>query len=556
MRGLDYIKHTLVCLITSFIFSQTVPAQTFVTGSSDDVTAPVLVSGPDATFITDSSATISWITNELSDSRTYYTKGTAPSQVRGGLDYSSSHSVVLAQLEPGSTYLYRIESVDPAGNKLVSENLLFTTLTESGVPSEPIITALAPTSSDVTVAFIQETDGGSPITNYEYSADAQSWLPLNPAQGLSPIKITGLASGTTYVGVIRALNAIGPGASSRAFEFTTESVPPIATIPGSPTSLTPLSGDGQVEVAFTPPSSDGGSPIFSYEYSLNGEGWRSFSPEVNQSPGLITGLVNEETYWISLRAVNSVGPGTPSEIVSAIPSVDPGTPPSAQCGLADGITTVFEPAGAELCQSGGASTVEFNGGGWNWSCRTSQIGTQQACSASLEGSRGYIEIGGLNWRVDRENSAGFIDGFDGSNDTPPDLEFPLGFVQFKLIGGIPGSYASVVIRYQAELPEGSGWWKYGPTNDDPAPQWYMFDRASISGDTVTLVLQDGGSGDNDLSANGEIYDPSGAGVLAVIPSPPKPVPTLRAWALVLLAVLLVLLATWQQAQGPRHAKPE
>jgi hypothetical protein len=81
----------------------------------------------------------------------------------------------------------------------------------------------------------------------------------------------------------------------------------------------------------------------------------------------------------------------------------------------------------------------------------------------------------------------------------------------------------------------------------------MFDRASISGDSVTLVLQDGGSGDNDLSANGEIYDPSGLAFQSVAKEEPKAIPIHQIWMLLLACIGILLLV--RHAHAIRGVNP-
>ncbi len=89
-------------------------------------------------------------------------------------------------------------------------------------------------------------------------------------------------------------------------------------------------GNQQLSVAFSPPTSDGGSDITRYEYSTN-NGSTFTSAETTISPILITRLTNGTIYQVVLRAVNTVGPGTPSAMVEATPSTLP-SPPTGLSG--------------------------------------------------------------------------------------------------------------------------------------------------------------------------------------------------------------------------------
>jgi len=95
----------------------------------------------------------------------------------------------------------------------------------------PVTTPAAPTSLSATagdgeasISFTAGNDGGSEITNYEYSTDGSSWTALSPTDVTSPVTITGLTNGVAYTIYLRAVNAVGSGASSSEVSVT-----PVAT---------------------------------------------------------------------------------------------------------------------------------------------------------------------------------------------------------------------------------------------------------------------------------------------------------------------------------------
>jgi hypothetical protein len=96
---------------------------------------------------------------------------------------------------------------------------------------------------------------------------------------------------------------------------------------------------------------------------------------------------------------------------------------------------------------------------------------------------------------------------------PSGMHFPYQFIEFVISNLAEGSGSTIIIR----LPAGNSaetYYKYGPTPDNPISHWYefMFDGqtgAEISGDTVILHLADGLRGDDDLTANGQIFDQGG-----------------------------------------------
>ena len=131
----------------------------------------------------------------------------------------------------------------------------------------------------------------------------------------------------------------------------------------------------------------------------------------------------------------------------------------------------------------------------------------------------------------------------GTAGLPAGATFPYGLVDFELALGQAGTQATVVLAYPGTLPPGAraAYYKYGRTQANPTPHWYVFGGAQVNtaNNTVTLTLQDGGAGDDDLAANGAIRDPGG---LALLPagSGAVAIPTLGEWALALLAGVLGL----------------
>jgi hypothetical protein len=85
-----------------------------------DTTAPTF-SGVSATASANGTATVTWTTDEASDSRVDY--GTDPnnlSQNAGAAALVTSHSIQLTGLTPDTTYSYRVRSTDAAGNAATS----------------------------------------------------------------------------------------------------------------------------------------------------------------------------------------------------------------------------------------------------------------------------------------------------------------------------------------------------------------------------------------------------------------------------------------------------
>jgi hypothetical protein len=161
------------------------------------------------------------------------------------------------------------------------------------------------------VAFRAGSDGGSPITKYQYQLNNGSWV--DAVGTTSPISISGLTNGTRYSIKLRAVNSVGAGEVSTDRVSVTPQAP---KKPARPTALRATAGDQSVSVAFTA-GSDGGSSITKYQYQLNGGPWTDAVETA--SPITIGGLTNYTDYRIAVRAVNAVGDSLASHAVSTRP---------------------------------------------------------------------------------------------------------------------------------------------------------------------------------------------------------------------------------------------
>ena len=201
------------------------------------------------------------------------------------------------------------------------------TIAPAGPPTALVATAGA---AKATIAFTAPTsNGGSTITNYEYSTNnGTTWKALSPIDATSPVVITtrsdaatALVNGTTYQVKLRAVNSAGSGTASADV-----SVKPRTTA-GAPTALVATAGVARATIAFKAPTSTGGAAITNYQYSTdNGATWKALSPADSTTPVVITkrsdatsALVKGKIYKVKLRAVNPAGSGTASASVTVTP---------------------------------------------------------------------------------------------------------------------------------------------------------------------------------------------------------------------------------------------
>ncbi|MDP3726182.1 MAG: DUF5667 domain-containing protein [bacterium] len=127
-----------------------------------DTTAPV-ISNIQATNITETSATITWTTDEAASSEVNYnsfsfTPATTTPPKMIGADGTTNHSVNLSSLTNSKTYYYTVISKDTAGNTATSSEESFTTAAYKAVSIIPAgysgqYPSIAWTGNDVGIAY-------------------------------------------------------------------------------------------------------------------------------------------------------------------------------------------------------------------------------------------------------------------------------------------------------------------------------------------------------------------------------------------------------------------
>ncbi|MDG2300013.1 MAG: fibronectin type III domain-containing protein, partial [Planktomarina sp.] len=380
--------------------------------------------------------------------------------------------VTISGLTNETTYTISIRAINTVGSGATSENVTVTPIPEPTTASAPTALSATPRDTQITVEFtVPKNDGGSAITNYEYTFDdGTSWTAFSPNITESPANIIGLVNNTEYTIKLRAVNGVGMG--SRSLTSVTATPTNGLRPPTAPTNLSASPGANQVEVEFTTPQSDGGSAITNYEYTTdNGTSWTAFSPNITESPVTLNTLTNGTTYTIGLRAVNAVGPGTKSETsVTATPLSRPNAP--------TGFT-----AAAEINATGGDGQLNINfippanptgaaisnyqyslDGGWSWVAFNPAITASPAQISGLKNGVEYtIELRALNavgpgaasqkakaTPLARPNEPTNL------NATINGTELDITFTRPSNIGG------TAVTNYEYSIDEGTTWTAFNP----------------------------------------------------------------------------------------------
>ena len=153
---------------------------------------------------------------------------------------------------------------DSAGNTTTSSAAVNVQNGAASVPGAPNLTSATAGSGSVTLAWTAPTtDGGSPITNYRvYRSTASGAETLLATLGnVSGYTDSIVTPGVTYFYQVTAVNGVGEGGRSNERSATPTAA---STSPGAPTLTSATAGNTTVTLAWSPPSSDGGSPITNY----------------------------------------------------------------------------------------------------------------------------------------------------------------------------------------------------------------------------------------------------------------------------------------------------
>ncbi|MFI5934531.1 fibronectin type III domain-containing protein [Actinoplanes sp. NPDC051494] len=244
---------------------------------------------------------------------------------------------VVTGLANGVTYTVRVRAVNSAGPGAASASALVTPATTPGAP-----TALSASAGDAqaVLMFTAPGDGGDAITSYQVSTDdGATWSALAVTGSGTALTgtVSGLDDGTTYTVRVRARNSVGPGPASASVPVT-----PVSGLPGAPTGLAATRGDRSVTLSWSPPADEGGSPVTSYDVSVDGGAtWTALGPD-----RVVGGLTNGTAYTFWVRARNDAGPGPASGSATATPATVPGPVSglAAQAGDRSATVTFNPPA--------------------------------------------------------------------------------------------------------------------------------------------------------------------------------------------------------------------
>ena len=202
--------------------NETISDPVLIIINSPDLTAPI-ISGVAVTLLTSSSATITWTTNEASDSQVEYGTTTAYGSV-SPLDATAvtSHSAALSGLQASTLYHLRVKSKDAAGNLATSADIPFTTLAGPDTIA-PTVTLTAPaggTSVSGTINVIADASDNVGVAGVQFMLDGSSFGAEDTSAPFQVSWNTATASNGSHSLTAVARDAAGNQTTSSAVTIT------------------------------------------------------------------------------------------------------------------------------------------------------------------------------------------------------------------------------------------------------------------------------------------------------------------------------------------------
>ena len=234
-RGLIRIVTTLLILIVCFFIGSGIYYFVTQTGtpslpnSTADATPPS-IQGVPISSTTETSATITWATNEPATSQVQYGETeTYGSSTTPDTNLSTSHSVTLTGLDPNTTYNFKVISTDAAGNEATAEGELTTLATADKTP--PTISGVNVSNITESSAIITWTTNESATSQVTYGKTETYGSSTTPDTKLTTshsVTLTGLDDGTTYNFQVISKDSSGNEATSTTNQtFETKSIIPV-----------------------------------------------------------------------------------------------------------------------------------------------------------------------------------------------------------------------------------------------------------------------------------------------------------------------------------------
>ncbi len=201
---------------------------TFKTAARRDTRAPVIESEPSLIRRSHNSVTVSWRTDEASDSRIDFGLSSDYDRRAGDVELVRHHVLMVTGLEPGTIYQGRVSSTDAFGNgPSESDNFSFSTRPSADEDAPVIYAGPAVVARSYDSAVIEWRTNELADGTVEYGTDSNYGLEVisDRLEFVHRVTLANLEASTTYHFQVSSSDALGNGPTrSRDLSFKTKSV--------------------------------------------------------------------------------------------------------------------------------------------------------------------------------------------------------------------------------------------------------------------------------------------------------------------------------------------
>ena len=321
----------------SFTVKATNALGTSTASSPSALVAPSSVPGPPtavSAIAGDAQATVSWTKPTSAGAViTTYTVSTVQTPIKSctssALFTAPATSCVVTGLTNGTSYTFVVTATNAVGTSIPSA--ASSSVRPFVAASAPTAVTGTPSDGQVVVSWTAAQAVAQGVTSYRVTAvgsPAKTCTYTVPNSGpvLNRCTVTGLTNGTPYSFTVVALNV----SSTSSDSFASTPVTPVG-VPGTPTPVEVVVGNGSATVSWTKPA-DNGSVITSYTVTTVGLPTKSCTSSLPVGDPLtsctVSGLPGGVTYSFRVSASNAVGPSTLSAPTTAVLVNDVPSPPT------------------------------------------------------------------------------------------------------------------------------------------------------------------------------------------------------------------------------------